>query len=55
MVKYVVELIYQYFEFENARDAAKFLEDAVKHSMSDVTSFRIKVVKVEKDGEDDEQ
>ena len=52
MIKYVVELLYQDFEFDSVTDAARFLKDAVTHLNGDPSSFRMKII--EKDGNEDE-
>ena len=52
MVKYIVELRYDDYEFSTARDAAQFLESAVIHTKEEsaIATFRIKVVEVEQEG-----
>ena len=52
MVKYIVELRYDDYEFSTAGGAARFLESAVIHAKDEdvISTFRIKVVEVEQEG-----
>ena len=57
MVKYIVELRYDDYEFSTAGGAAQFLESAVIHAKDEdvIPTFRIKVVEVEQEGDENDE
>lgn len=57
MVKYIVELRYDDYEFFTAGSAAQFLETAVIHAKDEsaIPTFRIKAVKVEQEGGENDE